>query len=73
MGDVLVFFSGINCIPPVGFPRKPKVSFLEGKARLCTSSTCDICLRLPTQYVEYAPFEEAMILSLKGNDGFGGV
>ncbi len=73
VGDVLVFFSGSNCVPPVGFPHQPKVSFLKGEARLCTSSTCEIRLRIPTQYVDYAAFEEAMILSFNGNDGFGAV
>ena len=70
--NVLVFFSGANCVPPLGFPRQPKVVFLDG-AVLCTSSTCDITLRLPTGHDEYESFKDAIILSIKGNDGFGGV
>lgn len=50
-------------------------TFLYGDtSRFCTSSTCDIQLRLPTCYGEdYQAFKDAMIMSLKDNDGFGGV
>ena len=73
--DVLVFFSGADRVPPLGFSTKPKVSFLYSQSlKLCTSSTCDIRLRLPTSHKEdYQSFKDAMILSFKNNDGFGGV
>lgn len=46
----------------------------KGDGKLATASTCDIILRLPTLHGEdYQSFKEAMIMSLKGNDGFGGV
>ena len=72
---MLVFFTGANAVPPLGFDTQPLVSFLHGQAaRLCTASTCELHFRLPTCYGEdYAAFREAMILSLLGNDGFGGV
>ena len=36
-------------------------------------STCDLQLCLPIQYEDYGDFREAMVMSLLGNDGFGGV
>ena len=41
---------------------------------LYTSTTCDLQLRIPTVHGDnYSSFREALILSIKGNDGFGGV
>lgn len=75
MTDVLVFCCGAERIPPLGFGKDPKITFLhKGDGKLATASTCDIILRLPTLHGEdYQSFKEAMIMSLKGNDGFGGV
>lgn len=71
--DVLVFFSGAACIPPLGFEKDPILTFNRG-CRLATASTCDLQLRIPTIHGnDYPSFREAMILSFKGNDGFGGV
>ena len=71
--DLFVFFSGAECIPPLGFERHPTLSFVHD-SRLASASTCDIQLRLPTIHgAGYSDFKEAMILSIKGNDGFGGV
>ena len=72
--DVLVFFSGANHIPPLGFDVKPTLGFVNfSTATLPTASTCDLQLRLPSVYKDYCKFKDAMILGLKGNDGFGGV
>ena len=75
VNDVLVFFSGSDHVPPLGFSSNPKVSFLySGTSKFCTSSTCDIQLRVPTCHGEdYQAFRDAMIMSIKDNDGFGGV
>ena len=49
ISDVLVFFSGADQVPPLGFIPSPKVSFLHSPtSKFSTASTCDICLRLPT-------------------------
>ena len=73
--EVLVFFSGADCVHLLGFVTKPTISFLHDQsARFCTASTYDIHLRLPTRYGDnYSEFREAMIMSPKDNDGFGGV
>lgn len=73
--EVLVFFTGASHVPPLGLSPEPKVSFLYGEtSKLCTSSTCDNCLRLPTcHHEDYQSFTDAMTMSIKDNDGFGGV
>jgi len=73
--DVLVFFTGADRVPPLGFAKECSVTFLHGPGeKLATASTCDLQLRLPTCHQEdFASFKEAFIMSLKDNDGFGGV
>ena len=68
-------FTGADRVPPLGFDKDCSVSFLHGPgAKLATSSTCDLQLRLPTCHGEdFSSFKEAFIMSLKDNDGFGGV
>ena len=73
--DILIFCTGADRLPPLGFGRELKIVFLGHESgKLSTASTCDLTLRLPTVHGEdYESFKEAMTLSLKGNDGFGGV
>lgn len=75
MSDVLAFCTGADKIPPLGFGQMPKIMFLgKDQGRFATASTCDLQLRLPTIHGENLTFfRESMIMSLKDNDGFGGV
>ena len=60
-------------MPPLGFEKHPTLKFIHS-GRLATASTCDLHLRIPTLHGRsYPDFKEAMILSMKGHDGFGGV
>ena len=71
---MLVFFTGTNQVPPIGFEKVPTVSFLHHDAMFATASTCDVKLRLPIKYGDdIERFKQAMIMSLKDNDGFGAV
>ena len=72
---MLVFFTGADRIPPMGFSKRLTATFLlNPKDKFATASTCDLQLRIPTGYGNNLDaFVDAMILSLKGNDGFGGV
>lgn len=69
--DVLVFFSGADCLPPLGFHRSPELHFLEPADLFPTASTCSLILRLPTRYHDYESFKVAMVQALTMNDGFG--
>ena len=76
--DVLIFFSGINRIPSVGFHTiKPTLEFLHmynPQDILATASTCDLTLRIPVSHKEdQDSFNDKMILSLKGCSGFNTV
>lgn len=73
--DVMAFFSAASQVPPLGFDKDPTITFNHaGNTVLATASTCDLQLRLPTIHGSiYEDFKEALILSIKGNDGFGGV
>lgn len=75
MTDILIFFTGAERLPPLGFFSEPRIVFLGRESgKLATASTCDLTLRLPTVHGEdYESFKESMTMSLKGNDGFGGV
>ncbi len=57
------------------FPSPPTVFFSHNKKdKLTTASTCDLSMRIPVCYhLDQDMFEEMLILSLKGNDGFGRV
>ena len=69
--DVLIFFSGANAVPPLGFPRPPSLHFIHGPSPLPTASTCSLELHLPTIHSNYAAFKEAMITGIMGHGGFG--
>ena len=68
-----MFVTGSERVPPLGFGRKLTVVFLE-TGKFCTSSTCDLQLRIPVCHGEsYEAFQEAMVMSFKGSEGFGGL
>ena len=71
--DVLVFFTGADTVPVLGYERQPKLVFLEGPAeRLPTASTCDLHLRIPTAHGDnLSAFKDWMELGILGNCGFG--
>ena len=68
--DIVIFFSGAERVPPLGFPNKPSLTFLHDNSIFPTSSTCLLELRLPVKHCKYENFKEAMITALKGHGGF---
>ena len=71
LDDVLIFFTGADRIPPLGFDHEAHVCFLHDQNdRFCTASTCDLELRLPCCHHEnYGAFREAMVMSFYDNEG----
>lgn len=67
---ILEFVSGASQVPPLGFDKPPTITFTYGGI-LATASTCDVQLRLPVMDGGYSKFKDSMILSFKGNNGFG--
>jgi len=71
--DVIVFFSGSDKIPPLGFPRSPTLNFSQDNL-YPTASTCALVLTLPTQYGrQYDSFKDAMTVGFKFHGGFGNI
>ena len=69
--DVMVFFSGAEKPPPLGFPKKPTLDF-SSTNMYPTSSTCTLMFMLPTKYgTDYEAFKKAMTIGLKCHGGFG--
>lgn len=61
-----MFSTGADVVPSLGFENKPSIVWLHGStAKFATASTC--------HGDDYSAFNEVMIMSLKDNDGFGGV
>lgn len=71
--DILSFTTGSTQIPIGGFPNPLHITFSSTRV-LATASTCDLTLTLPTKFAEnYEMFENQLVLSLKGHEGFGHV
>ena len=66
--DILSYFTRASTETPLGFDRKPKLYFSD--QTLASASTCGLQLTLPI-HKSYEGFKDAMILLIKGHDGFG--
>ena len=68
-----MFVTGIDRVPPMGFPLKPTISFLpdDGVQTLPTTSTCSLILRLPLSLVNYEDFKSKMTMAVLNTIGFG--
>uniref|UniRef100_A0A8D3E878 HECT domain-containing protein n=1 Tax=Scophthalmus maximus TaxID=52904 RepID=A0A8D3E878_SCOMX len=52
LGDILIFSTGLDKIPAMGFPTQPELEFLhpeDGPAMFPMANTCGPVLRLPVQ------------------------
>ena len=68
LADLLVFFSGCEKEPVLGFDHRPELCFREGN--LATTSTCAPSLSIPYQHASYDDFKHYMSLSLQNYEGF---
>ena len=62
--DILIFFTGADQEPPLGFIPKPRLVFVD--QNLAESSTCVYRLSLPLNHSNVDSFKYHMILSLMG-------
>lgn len=74
LGDVLVFFTGADYPPPMGFQKKTELKFLDNEKEkiLPIASTCALTLWLPIIHNNYNDFKTALCRGILENDGFGG-
>ena len=69
--DIMIFYSGTDKMPPLGFPHKSKLEFDDDNI-YPTASTCSLTLVLPTKYyMDYDSFKNSMYIGLKYHGGFG--
>ncbi|RXN25305.1 G2 M phase-specific E3 ubiquitin- ligase-like protein [Labeo rohita] len=72
--QILIFASGADKIPPLGFPCKPTIQFLHpedyGMRIFPEANTCDITLRLPL-HASYLQFREKMESGILQSPTFG--
>lgn len=71
LDEVLIFCTGSDCVPPVGFHKKIDVIFLESEEILPTASTCSLEFRIPICHKDSSTFNEKMELALKCGMEFG--
>lgn len=71
--DVMVFLTGCDCVPPLGFGDvKPGILFSDD-AVLPTVSTCSLTLRFPRNFpTDFQQFKEKMDFVILGSQGFFG-
>ncbi|KAL3996297.1 hypothetical protein ACER0C_008953 [Sarotherodon galilaeus] len=69
--DLLVFVTGADFLPPLGFPQSCNTDFYDQESwmrRIPYASTCSLCLYLPRGVADEKQF---MNTALKGSLGFG--
>lgn len=69
IGDVLNFFTGAKSPPPLGFA-EATLNFNPTNP-YPTSSTCSLCLTLPSRYDQFEDFKTAFVFAIQNHGGFG--
>uniref|UniRef100_A0A8C9YPL1 HECT domain-containing protein n=1 Tax=Sander lucioperca TaxID=283035 RepID=A0A8C9YPL1_SANLU len=67
--DILVFFTGCDSIPALGFSPKPSLEFIT-HSRFPVANTCENILRIPV-HAEYTDFRSDMNFAIRNSPGFG--
>ena len=71
--DVMVFLTGCDTIPPLGFGDVHPGVVFDDEDRLPTVSTCSLTLHLPHNFpADFQEFKENMDLVILGSQGFFG-
>ena len=70
LGMVMVFYTGGEEIPPMGYSHDPIINF-SSSSPYPTASTCGLQFTLPTCYNEYDLFKTAMDTAMLMHGGFG--
>ncbi|KAB0803118.1 hypothetical protein PPYR_00088 [Photinus pyralis] len=70
--DVMVFATGADHIPPLGFRTKPQIEFLHGDSSIYPkANTCSLTLQLPVAHTKYEEFTNALNFSIANCNSFG--
>ena len=69
--DILVFSTGSDAVPAVGFQPQPSVSFAADDSKYPRGKTCGNELELPVINKTYSDFKENMEFGILNSSGFG--
>lgn len=70
LNDLIIFATGADVIPPLGFPWKPKLSFLHDACLYPKGNTCGLELHLPTIHKHYGHFKDHMDFGIGNSKDF---
>ena len=70
LNEVLIFATGADRIPPLGFFPRPSIAFSQ-ESRYPTAKACANILTLPTAHDSYVSFKESMDFGILNSPGFG--
>ncbi|XP_053329662.1 G2/M phase-specific E3 ubiquitin-protein ligase-like [Spea bombifrons] len=74
LGGILVFATGADCVPPLGFEPAPSIEFLHSATNeeclLPLANTCINCLKLPI-HSTFCNFKSNMDFAIINTQGFG--
>ncbi|XP_028657992.2 G2/M phase-specific E3 ubiquitin-protein ligase-like [Erpetoichthys calabaricus] len=68
--DLLIFITGSDKIPPLGFCPTPCLEFLHDGSRFPLANTCDNVIRIPFKQ-SFSEFKSDMDFGIKNSPGFG--
>ncbi|CAG9819138.1 unnamed protein product [Phaedon cochleariae] len=70
--DILIFATGANHIPPLGFPLSPQITFLhDDSSPYPKANTCGLVLKLPVTHKSYEEFISALNFAFGNCNSFG--
>ncbi|KAK5646175.1 hypothetical protein RI129_004639 [Pyrocoelia pectoralis] len=70
--DILVFATGADCVPPLGFPVTPEITFLhDSPSRFPIANTCALQFQLPIIHKDYNIFKSDMDFGIGNCKHFG--
>ena len=65
--------TGLDDVPPLGLPQKIFVAFSQGTETTFFAETCTLVLRVPTDYTDFADFNEKFLEASKNATGYAGI
>ncbi|MBN3294428.1 G2E3 ligase, partial [Polypterus senegalus] len=68
--EILIFATGSDSVPPLGFFPEPSLEFLHCKSKFPLANTCDCILRIPLTN-NYTNFKNNMNFGIRNSPGFG--
>ena len=72
--EILIFVTGADEVPALGFTNKPSIDFFHqeaGRRRMPYASTCMMCLYLPRGITQEDELQRMLFQAIRDSMGFG--